>query len=55
MVVNVFNGHRQLVSDIGYYVVTWIPLRKLLMFTRIILFDFELFVGGLHQLVSDIN
>jgi hypothetical protein len=54
----VFNGRRQLVSDISRYLVTWMPQRKIFCGTEILLFDFELFIGdrcdllGCSQLAS---
>ena len=48
---DVFNERRQLVSDIGRYIITWMPQRKFFVVTGILVFDFELFIGGLRQLL----
>ena len=32
-------------SDIDRYLVTWMPQRKYFVATRIVVFDFELFIG----------
>jgi hypothetical protein len=47
--MSVFNVHRQIVSDIDRYLVIWMPQRKFFMATKILLFDFELFIG-VHNL-----
>jgi hypothetical protein len=52
---DVFNDLRQLVSDIGYHVMTCMPQRKFFMAAWILVFDFELFIGARRQLVSDID
>jgi hypothetical protein len=44
---DVFNGRRQLVSDIGCYVATWMPQRKFFVVTGILVLDFEFFIGVL--------
>ena len=46
-------GRGQLVSDIDWFFVTWLPQRKFFVATENLLFDFELFIGGRRQLVSD--
>jgi len=46
---NVFNGRRQLVSDIDRHLVTCMPQRKYFLAIRILVFDFELFIGGRWQ------
>jgi len=45
----VLNARRQLESDIGYCVVAWMPQRKFVVAARILVSDFELFIGGRSQ------
>jgi len=45
----VFNGRCHLVSDIDLSIVAWMPQRKNFDVTGILLFDFELFLGGQFQ------
>jgi hypothetical protein len=49
-----FNVHRQLASDIDRHIVT-LMYQKNFVVTENILFDFELFIGGRCELVSDTN